>query len=106
MFWSATSILSAGVCAAALSAQTVQPEVSVIPQAPAVRPQTGRELRQWMKNFGQQNEAAVCSIPLLQVPIAKDVDRMPHFQPRDEPEGTDRMPLVKMPAPPCKEEKR
>jgi hypothetical protein len=106
MSWIVTSILSAGIWAGTLSAQSVQPEPTIIPQAPAVRPEAKRALRQWMKKFGQQSEAAVCSIPLLEVLIAKDIDRMPHFKPRDEPENIDRMPPVKMPAPPCKEEKR
>jgi hypothetical protein len=106
MSWIVTSILSAGIWAGTLSAQSVQPEPTIIPQAPAVRPEAKRARRQWMKKFGQRNEAAVCSIPLLQIPIPKDIDRMPYFRPRDEPDNIDRVPSVKVPAPPCKEEKR
>jgi hypothetical protein len=69
----------------------------------APRPATERVLRQFLKSYSPE-ETAVCSIPLRQVPVAKDVERMPALRPRAD--NIDHMPSVKLPAPPCEEEKR
>jgi len=112
MYYRVTSMMAAGIWAMALSAQTPPPQrfpgvpqFTVTPQAPLVRPEAEAALRQLLKG-SSQGETAVCSIPLLEVPAAKNVERMPIFHPRAEPENTDHMPLVKLPAPPCQEEKR
>jgi hypothetical protein len=92
----------------ALSAQSAPPRFTVVPQAPVVRPETERALRELVKSHSQE-ETAVCSIPLREVLVAKNVERMPTFRPRAEPDNPDKMdhmPSVKLPAPPCKEEKR
>ena len=89
-------------------AQTA-PRVNVAPPWPGTRPDTARALRELMRKYSrdtQYSQANVCSIPLTEVPVAKDMPRMPAFRPRAEPEGIDRMPSVSLPAPPCREEKR
>jgi hypothetical protein len=90
----------------AASAQAPLPAVNVAPPWPGTGPDTTRALREFMKKYSQQNRAAVCAIPLTEVPVAKDVSRMPSFRPSAEQENIDRMPSVPLPAPPCKEEKR
>ncbi len=108
MYCRATSMITAGIWAMALSAQTPPSQSTVMPQAPLVRPETERALRELVKKYNQ-DQTAVCSIPLLEAPAAKNVERMPTLRPRAEPENSDkmdRMPSVKLPAPPCQEEKR
>jgi len=100
----ATSILSAAGWAITLSAQEVQPKPAVLPEAPVLRPETERLLRQYLKKRSQP-KPAVCSIPLVEVPIQKNVARMPNVLPPAPPEEIDRM-QVEVPAPPCEEEKR
>jgi len=46
--------------------------------------------------------SAVCSIPLLEIPVAHGSDPMPVHR----PDIIDRMPAVKVPAPPCDNAKR
>ena len=98
----ASCILAAGVWASALSPQTVPQSPAGIPEAPLLRPETEPALRELMKKFNPQ-KANVCSIPLLEVPIPKNIERMPVLRP---PDNLERMPQVKVPAPPCKEDKR
>lgn len=119
----ATIIMTAGAWAGALSAQSTPPQgQNLTPQAPQAQPDNQRALRDFMKKYGRlerlpQNfqvrlapellaraaEPPVCSIPLLEVPVAKNLEKMPVLRPRAE---IDRMPLAKLPAPPCPEEKR
>jgi hypothetical protein len=89
MSWPTATILTAGVWAMTLSAQTLPPQPTVIPL---------------VKKFGQQ-KTAVCSIPLREVPFAKAVDPMPNPL---SPAGTESLDkrAVNVPAPPCPEEKR
>jgi hypothetical protein len=108
MFWK-TSILAGGLWAAALSAQTVPPSVTIVPRPLTARAKAENALRDLMKQYSQPNEPAVCSIPLLEVPVKKDVDAMPQLLPpagSEKFDNIDRMPAVKLPAPPCGEEKR
>jgi hypothetical protein len=88
------------------SAQAPLPAVNVASPWPGAGPDTTRALREFMKKYSQQNRAAVCTIPLTEVPVAKNVEPMPSFRPSAAPENIDRMPSVPLPAPPCKEEKR
>ena len=104
MSWPTATILTAGVWAMTLSAQTLPPQPTVIQQPPAIQPETERALRELVKKFGQQ-KTAVCSIPLRDVPFAKAVDPMPNPLPPAGTESLDR-PAVNVPAPPCPEEKR
>jgi len=108
MYYRVTSMMAAGIWAMALSAQTPPPQrfpgvpqFTVTPQAPLVRPEAEAALRQLLKG-SSQGEPAVCAIPLLEVPLTKDVEPMPVMRP---PDNIDRM-MVYVPAPPCKEEKR
>jgi len=126
MYCRAMSMVAAGIWAMVLSAQTAPPrfpglpQFTVMPQAPAVRPETESDLREFMKKYwkvgkvhgigpeavlgiGPEN-TAVCSIPLLQVPPTKNVEQMPVLRPRAD--NIDNMPSVKLPAPPCEEDKR
>ena len=111
MYYRVTSMMAAGIWAMALSAQTAPrrfpgvPQFTVMPRAPVVRPETEGGLRQLLKSYSRE-KTAVCSIPLLEVRVANNVERMPTIRPRAEPENIDHMPMVKLPAPPCKEEKR
>ena len=98
----ASCILAAGVWASALSPQTTPPPPVADAESPMLRPETEPALRELMKKLGTQ-KTNVCSIPLLEVPISKNVERMPVFRP---PDNLERMPQVKVPAPPCKEDKR
>lgn len=104
MFWRATSVGLAGLWAMAASAQTL-PRLIVKPGAPIEYTETGRALRELVKNY-RPDMSSVCSIPLTEVPVAKGVvrmDRMPILRPRKQVEP---MPFVPLPAPPCQEEKR
>lgn len=109
MYCRATSMITAGIWAVALSAQSPPwrfpgvPQFTATPPAPAVRPATARAPRQLLTLRGQE-QPAVCSIPLRQVQGAKDVERMPVLRPRAD--NIDNMPSVKLPAPPCEEEQR
>jgi hypothetical protein len=89
MSWPTATILTAGVWAMTLSAQTLPPQPTVNPL---------------VKKFGQQ-KTAVCSIPLREVPFAKAVDPMPNLLPPAGTESLDKR-AVNVPAPPCPEEKR
>jgi hypothetical protein len=111
MYRRAIGIVAAGIWATALSAQTPQlrlpgvPQFIVTPPARAASEEATRALRQLLKSSSPE-EAPVCSIPLLEARVTKDAERMPTFRPRAEPDNIDHMPSVKLPAPPCKEEKR
>jgi hypothetical protein len=98
MYYRATSLIAAGIWATALSAQTP----TAAPQAPVIRSEAERALRELAKKFSQ-GETAACSIPLREVPIAKNVERTPTIRPN---ENIDHMPMAKLPAPPCQEENR
>ena len=111
MYRRAIGIITAGIWATALSAQTPPlrfpgvPQFTVTPPAEPARQEATRALRQLLKSYGQE-EAAMCSIPLLEARVEKNVERMPTLRPRAEPDNIDPMPFVKLPAPPCQEEKR
>ncbi|HTQ54844.1 MAG TPA: hypothetical protein VMI94_10310 [Bryobacteraceae bacterium] len=101
------SILTAGL--GILSAQSVPAPWRLAPPAPAVRARAGNALRELFRLRNPPDQPAVCSIPLLTVPIPKNIDPMPQLAPPAKPERSDtmdRMPMVKLPAPPCQEEKR
>jgi hypothetical protein len=106
MFWNAIRLLAVAVCAGAVSAQNGLQQLTEVPAAPALKPNVERMLRELMKKNGMKNEATVCSIPLLEVRVSNNVDPMPNFKPRAEPDTIDNMPSLKVPAPPCKGEKR
>jgi hypothetical protein len=100
MSWRATGV--AGLCAAAAFAQT-QPDVRTIVPSPGARAGVARTLRQFMKD-ARPTQAAMCSIPLTEVPIPRNMhSRMKILRP---PAPVEPMPSVPLPAPPCKEEKR
>ena len=111
MYRRAIGIVAAGIWAMALSAQTPPlrlpgvPQFIVTPPARAASEDAKRALRQLLKSYSQE-EAAMCSIPMLEAPVEKNAERMPVLRPRAEPDNIDDMPSVKLPAPPCKEEKR
>ncbi len=93
---------AAGLWAIAAFAQT-PPEVRVIPPPPGMRPEAPPVLRPFIKNY-RPNPAAVCSILLVEVPVAKEVEfKIRKLRPSTPVEP---MPSVPVPAPPCKEEKR
>jgi len=119
MYFRATNILTAGIWAMTLPAQV--PLVTPLPSAP-VRPETKDALREFMKKYGQMaqpenirpaqepqrlapDQTGVCSIPLLEAEVTKKTARMPVLRPRPADE-TDHMPFVRLPAPPCGEERR
>ena len=88
------------------SAQT-PPQVTAKPEAPVARADMAQALRELMKK-DRPNKPAACAIPLIEVRIAKGaarmtIDPMPILRPNKLVEP---MPLVPLPAPPCKEEKR
>jgi hypothetical protein len=105
MFWK-TSILIAGLWATSLSAQ----------EAPSTRPgalprpeRVKAVLHGVLKPPAQPEEATACSIPLREVTVAKENDPMPKLPAPvtpDNSENVDHMPMVRLPAPPCQEEKR
>ncbi|MGA2135324.1 MAG: hypothetical protein ABSH50_23800 [Bryobacteraceae bacterium] len=108
MFWK-ISIPAVGLWVTALSAQTAPPPQILIPQPPAAGAKIDAALRELLKQRSQPSGPLVCSIPLLAVTIDKKVDPMPQFRPPfgfDISDNIDRMPVVKLPAPPCPEEKR
>jgi len=106
----ATIVAAVGMWAMALSAQTPPlllrfpgvPQFTAAPKAPVTRAKTVGVVRELGKY--EPGETAVCSIPLREVPVANNVERMPVWRPPAEP--IDHMPLVKLPAPPCQEDKR
>jgi hypothetical protein len=107
MYCRATSLIAAGIWATALSAQTpaAAPQARHVEEflhVPVIRPETERTLRELVQKLSQ-GETAVCSIPLRELPIAKNVERMPTIRPN---ENIDHMPMAKLPAPPCQEENR
>jgi len=103
MFWK-TSILIAGLSGASLSAQQAPAPGAAAPPAERVK----SVLREVLKQPVRPDEATACSIPLREVAVAKENDPMPKLQPPVSPDkgNIDRMPMVKLPAPPCQEEKR
>ena len=108
MYCRATSIIAAAIWATAVSAQTAPPRFIAPPRFPGlaqftVTTQPPYVLRQFFKSHGPE-KPAVCSIPLLQVPPTKNVEQMPVLRPRAD--NIDNMPSVKLPAPPCEEDKR
>jgi hypothetical protein len=84
----------------ALSAQTPPQQPTVMPKAPVVLPKSKATLRQLGDN---PEKMAVCSIPLLEVLVAKNQEPMPVLLPPAD--NIDNIP-VNVPAPPCNEEKR
>ena len=103
MSWSATGVAAAWLWAMAASAQTPPPG-NVAPPWPGARPDATQALRKFMKdNRLNIVTTTVCSIPLIEVPVSKNVERMPVMRPR-KAAGTVR--TVPLPAPPCKEEQR
>jgi len=115
MYYRSCSWLVAGIWATALSAQTPAPlfpapqrlpgvtQFSVMPQAPGIGPETEATLRQLLKSESLA-ETGVCSIPLRVTPVPKNLEQMPVMRPPAD--KIDNMPSVKLPAPPCEEEKR
>ncbi|HXM40320.1 MAG TPA: hypothetical protein VN924_03665 [Bryobacteraceae bacterium] len=110
MYRLATSMVAAGIWALALSAQAAPtqkfpgvPQFTAAPPVAAVGPEAEVALRQLLNSDGQRG-TAVCSIPLLEVHVAKDVEQMPVL--RQRADNIDRMSLVKPPTPPCEENKR
>ncbi|HUE24045.1 MAG TPA: hypothetical protein VMQ86_20360 [Bryobacteraceae bacterium] len=108
MYCRATILVVAGTWATALSAQTPPPrfpgvpQFTLTPQARAASAETQAALRQFLKNYSLE-EAIVCSIPLLQVPVPKNLEPMPVRRPPAD--LIDNMPVVS-PAPACREENR
>ena len=96
-----TAIVAAGLSALTTFAQTL-PRLIVKPGAPIDYTETGRKLLELVKNY-RPDQSSVCSIPLTEVPVARSSKPMPILRPRQPVEP---MPLVPLPAPPCKEEKR
>jgi hypothetical protein len=106
MYPQAIVLVAAGIWTMALSAQTpparfpgvpqfvVTPPLTVTPQVPRAP--------QLLKRLSPQ-EKRVCSIPLLVVPVAKNVEQMPVVRPRADYIGG--MPVI-MPAPPCEGDQR
>jgi len=86
--------------AAAMGAQTPMPQSNAVPEL-RTDPKLERALRQLLKQ-PSPNTAPVCSIPLVKVPVPKDLEPMPVMRP---PADMDAMPIA-VPAPPCPEEKR
>jgi hypothetical protein len=84
----ATVMVAAAIWTMALSAQTPPQPLTVTPQVPIER--------QLLKRLSLEAKP-VCSIPLLVVPVAKNVEQMPVVRPRADDIG---MPVI-MPAPPC-----
>jgi hypothetical protein len=111
MYRRATSMIAAGIWAITLSAQTPPlqfpgaPQFNVTPPATAARREAARAMRQLLKSYSPEAKA-LCSIPLLEARVAQNVERMPTLRPPAGPDSIDHMPFVKLPAPPCKEEKR
>ena len=103
MYCRAAIIVAAGMWPVALSAQTAPQRPAVLPNAPAVRSEAERALRELVKRYGE-GETGVCSIALREVPVPRNREEMPVLRPRMD--NLEPMPVAKMPAPPCKEDKR
>ena len=99
MYRRAIGMGATGIWAIALCAQTPPQEFR------DARAKTARLVPQILKLEVQEGKA-VCSIPLLEVPVTKNVERMPTLLPSAGPDNIDHMPTVTVPAPPCQEEKR
>jgi hypothetical protein len=78
-------------------------QFTVVPQPPGIRLETEAALRQLLNGHGPA-ETGVCSIPLRVIAVPKNLEQMPVLRPPAD--KIDNMPLVKLPAPPCDEEKR
>jgi hypothetical protein len=102
MFYRAAIMLTAGSCAAILSAQTPVQQPAIILRAPALTPAMDGAMRKLLKQHSQ--EASACSIPLIQVAPAGNPVPMPTVRPPAD--QADPMPQVKLPAPPCPEKLR
>ncbi len=97
-------LFAAGMWALSLPAQTLPEPWRAVPQftvpAPGKAIFSTLPLRQFLN--GHQ-PLPVCSIPLIVIPIPKNLEQMPVLR---SPAGKmDNMPVM-VPAPPCKEEKR
>jgi hypothetical protein len=97
MHWTATSVVAAGLWAA--SAQTLPPVITMPPAT------TNYVYMDWSKPLkdSRLESLHVCSIPLIEVPVAKTMKGMRILRPSEQ---VDRMPLIPLPAPPCEENKR
>ena len=103
MSWRATGMAAAGLWAMAASAQ-IPPPGNAAPPWPGARKDATQALRKLMKGYRLNIVTTpVCSIPLVEVPVSKNVERMPAMRPSKDV-GT--MRFAPLPAPPCKEEKR
>jgi hypothetical protein len=87
--------------AMAAFAQTVPPVIVTHPP-PVTYAKSERILRDMLKTY-RQDESAVCAIRLTEVPVSKNTKPMRVLRPSGAVEP---MPMVPLPAPPCKEEKR
>ena len=105
MIWRAATMFSAAAFVTTLFGQTAPELPTVLPEPRTFRPEAQRALREYMKKYSQE-KPGVCSIPLLEVPVSKNVAKMPNVLPPAPHDEAVRMPSVKVPAPPCKEEKR
>ncbi len=109
MYYRATGILAAAIWAMTLSAQTA-PQ-----QFPGANAGADRALRDFIKKYGHTQatlrpgqilrrawpaESNVCAIPLLQIPIPKNLEPMPTLTPRTD--LVDNM-AVATPIPACEE---
>jgi len=108
MYCRATSIIAAAIWATAVSAQTAPPRFIAPPRFPGlaqftVTTEPPYVLRKFLNSDGPE-KPAVCSIPLFQVPVAKNLEQMPVLRPRAA--NIDKMPSVNLPAPACEEDKR
>jgi hypothetical protein len=106
-----TTTVAASIWAMLLSAQTPPPKpFPGVPQFTRPLPETAKTpaaqaaMRQLLANYNNKVGTGVCSIRLLEVPVSKNVERMPTMVPRTE--GIGDRPSVTLPAPPCPEEKR
>jgi hypothetical protein len=107
MFWRAISIGAAGLLMAA-SAQTPPQVITMPPESANVYAETDRALLDLLKNY-HPGDSAVCSIPLIEVPVAKSVEHIERSAPKRilrPRKPVEPMPLAPLPAPPCREEKR
>ena len=109
MFFRATILAAAGMRATALSAQTPPPmplpdvpQFTVPPAVRVVNPETVA-MRKLLKMYSEE-ETGVCFIALLTVPVPENLGQMPVLRTRAD--NLELMPLAKMPAPPCKEDRR
>jgi hypothetical protein len=93
MYCRATTIVAAGIWATALFAQAP-------PRVRAVRPEEAamRQLKMY-----RGGEKGVCSSALRETPVPRNLEEMPVLRPRVD--HLEPMPVAKMPAAPCKEDK-